>query len=490
MANKKSLKILVAASEAAPLASAGGLGDVIGSLPLALRDLGCHVVIVLPAYRQALDKAKDFRITARNLPVRMDHNYLKADILVGQIAPGVPTCLVRCDKLFDRDSLYGNKHGEYPDNPERFIFFSRSIPAFCSASGFAPDVILANDWQTGLIMPILAEGALPGTAGVFAIHNMGYLGLVPLEKKPFIGLPDKYYRMEGMEYYGKISLLKAGIVYAQAVATVSPTYAQEIRTPEFGSGLDGLMLSVKDRLFGILNGVDYQVWNSATDRHLAANYSSQDLCGKYKCKRDLLQIMCLPDKMFKRPLVGMVTRLVKQKGCDIVAEAAQKLFALDLSLILLGTGDRIYQRLFSKLQARYPNQFALRLDFDPVLAHKIMAGSDMFLMPSLYEPCGLTQMYSLKYGTLPIVRAVGGLKDTVIDPLEGQGNGTGFKFELYHEKDLVRAVQRATTVFKDKKQWKSMMRNGMAQDFSWRRSAKEYLAVFEHAMQARRDKTR
>ena len=483
---KNRLNILIAASEASPLSKTGGLGDVIGSLPLALRDLGCRVTVVLPAYRQALEQARNFRLTARDIPVRMGKTFLNADILVGKLAPGVAACLVRRDDFFDRNELYGNSKGDYPDNLERFIFFSRSIPLLCAATGFDPDVILANDWQTGLVMALLDEGTLPRTAGVFAIHNMGYLGLIPKELTEIIGLPDNYYRMEGLEYYGRMSLLKAGIVYSQKIITVSPTYAEELQTPESGAGLDGLMCSVKNRLNGVLNGVDYQIWNPATDKYLAANYTAFDLSGKSICKQALLKEMKLSDGLLEKPVVGMVTRLVDQKGCDIFAKAAEELLALDLGIVLLGSGEKNYEKLFGELQALHPGRFGLKLGFDPALAHRIIAGCDMFLMPSLYEPCGLTQMFSLKYGTIPVVRATGGLRDTVIDPDEGHWPGTGFKFTGFDAASLVKAVTRAVTTFRDMENRQTIMRNGMAQDFSWTRSAEKYLTIFERAVAARR----
>jgi starch synthase len=456
-----------------------------GNLPAALKDLGCRVTVVLPAYRQALEKIQNYRLTAKDLKVRMGKGHMTADIVVGEIAPGVPVCLIRQDEFFDRGEIYQSRRGEVPDDLERFVFFSHSIPVFCSAAGFYPDVILANDWHTGLVMALLAEGALPRTAGVFAIHNMGYLGLVPSRLKETIGLPDEYYQTDGLEYHGQISLLKAGIVYSQVVTTVSPSYAQEIQTPEFGSGLDGLMRSIKDRLYGILNGVNYQVWNPRLDKHLAANYSPEALNGKAACKEELLKVMGLPDEISDRPLVGMVTRLVDQKGCNLIAEAAQDLFELDLGLVLLGMGDERYQGLFTQLRASHPNRFGLKLGFDDVLAHKILAGCDMFLAPSLYEPCGLAPMFSLSYGTLPIVRATGGLQDTVLDPTDGPGAGTGFKFDRFLAEDMVQAVQRAVNTFQNRDSWRAMMLEAMAQKFLWHRSAREYLAVFERAVAAR-----
>ncbi|MBW1765370.1 MAG: glycogen synthase [Deltaproteobacteria bacterium] len=434
------LKILIAASEADPLAKAGGLGDVIGSLPLAFRRLGCQVSIVLPAYRQAMDRIGKRKLLKENLPVRLGKQKISADILEGELALKIPVYLIRRDEFFDRSELYGNSKGEYFDNLERFIFFSRTIPAMCSAIDLKPDIILGNDWQTGLVMALLHEGALPRTAGVFAIHNIGYQGIVPTERIENIGLPDRYYRMDGMEYYGRMNLLKAGIVYSQAVTTVSPTYAQEIQTPDFGEGLDGLMRSVNKRLHGILNGVDYRIWDPEKDRLIAANYSRKNLEGKTICKKDLLKEMGLPGRLLNRPLMGVITRLVDQKGCMLLAKAAKDLFNMDLGLIILGAGDDKYHDLFKRLQTHYPN-----------------------------------------------VRAIGGLKDTIRDPNEYRRPGTGFKFDRFQASDLVEAIRRAVKTFWDAKDWNSMMIKAMAQDFSWRSSAKEYLAVFDQAIAARRN---
>ncbi len=476
------MNILIIASEAAPLATAGGLGDVIGSLPIALTELGCRVSVVLPAYRPALKQIKEWEVRIEDLSVALGKRNVTGDILLGQLDRNVPIYLVRRDEFFDRNGIYGTDKGEYFDNPERYIFFSHSIPALCSALSLQPDIILANDWQTGLVMALLDHGVLPGSAGIFAIHNMGYLGLVPREGVGNIGLPDKYYRMEGLEFYERMSLLKAGIVYAKRVVTVSPTYALEIQTPEFGFGLDGLMRSIKQRLHGILNGVDYRVWNPEIDKYLAANYSPRNLTGKTLCKEDLLKTMGLDPGLMGRPVAGMVTRLVEQKGCSLLVEAAEELFAMGLGLVVLGSGDDVYEEQLLDLETRYPDRFGLKLGFNTGLAHKIIAGSDIFLIPSLYEPCGLTQMYSLKYGTIPVVRATGGLKDTVIDPNEKMGIGTGFKFDRFQAADLAEAVKRTLRAFEQPDLWQKMIREGMDQDFSWRRSANEYLNLFERAL--------
>ena len=483
---KNRLNILIAASEASPLAKTGGLGDVVGSLPAAFKKLGCNVSIIIPGYRHALDQIKTTRSFAEILPVTLGRQKITPEILESELAPGIPLYIVRCDEFFDRSGIYGNSQGEYFDNPERFIFFSRSIPVFCSAAGLNPDVIMCNDWQTGLVMPLMAEGSLPHTAGVFVVHNIGYQGLVPSEKIDLIGLPDRYYRMEGLEYYDSMSLLKAGIAYAQAVTTVSPTYANEIQTPEFGSGLDGLMRSVSNRLHGILNGVDYDEWDPETDRNIKANYSRGNITAKKICKTELLKAMGLADRLGDRPLMGMITRLADQKGCRLVAEAAEKIFDMDIGLVLIGTGEKEYHDMFVKLQARFPERFALKLDFDLDLAHRIIAGCDMFLMPSLYEPCGLTQIYGLRYGSIPIVRATGGLKDTIIDPKESRDGATGFKFKKFSASEMLMAINRAVNAFSNRKYWQTIMTNAMSKDFSWHRSAKKYLSVFEKAIAARR----
>jgi len=476
------MNILIVASEAAPFASVGGLGDVVGSLPAALKELGCSVSVAMPAYRTALDRVETWDVAAKGLSVTMGWGSVAGDIFLSELGPGVPLYLVRCDPFFDREGIYGTPAGGYWDNPERYIFFSRIIPSLCASLSLHPDVILANDWQTGLVMALLNEGAVPGAAGVFSIHNMGYLGFVPPERAGSIGLPYGYYGMEGLEFYGQMSLLKAGIVYARDVVTVSPTYAQEIQTQEMGFGLDGLMRAVSGRLHGIVNGVDYRVWNPSIDTHLVHTYSPDDLSGKAACKEDLLNAMALPRELAARPLVGMVTRLVEQKGSGLLTDACHALFSMGIGLVVLGSGDAAYEQALVDLQTRYPDRLGLKLGFDPGLAHKIVAGSDIFLIPSLYEPCGLTQMYSLKYGTIPVARATGGLKDTIVDPDEGRGGGTGFKFERFHAADLVAAVARAIIARQHPHLWEGMQQHAMQQDFSWRHSAKDYLRLFEQTV--------
>lgn len=483
--NNSNLSVLIVASEMSPLAQTGGLAEVTGSLPLALRDQGVQVAVAIPAYHRVLEMEHSWSVVSRDLPVRLGDNHLSAEVLAGELAPGIPLYLVRRDEFFDRSGLYGSSQGDYFDNPERFIFFSRIIPALCPTVGIFPDVILANDWQTGLVMALLNLGALPRTAGVFAVHNQGFLGLIPPQRTANIGLPDRYYTMDGLEYFGQMSLLKAGIVYAQAVTTVSPSYAMEIQTPEGGHGLDGVMRLVSSRLFGILNGVDYRIWNPAVDTFIPAHYSPEDLSGKVFCKRKLLADLGLPH-LVDKPVLGMVSRMTAQKGTSLLAEAAEEMLKMDVGLIVLGAGEAWHETLITQIRDRFPDRVAVRIGYDTALAHQIIAGCDMILMPSMYEPCGLAQMYGLKYGTVPVVRAVGGLNDTVRDAGDGPEIGNGFKFVPFQARSFVRAVRRAVDAYYNPERWQAMMLAGMAEDFSWNRSAREYLGVFEKAIDARR----
>ena len=483
--SKDTPSVLLVSSEIAPLAQTGGLAEVAGSLPLALREQGCEVAVAMPAYRQALT-GRNWAVAADGVGVYPTGSALAGQILVGELAPGVPAYLVRHNDFFIRDGLYGGGYGPYPDNPERFIYFSRMIPGLCQAVGLEPDIIMANDWQTGLVMALLDLGALPRTAGVFTIHNQGFAGEVPPDRAGALGLPGRYFGLDGLEFYGNYSLLKAGIMYAQAVTTVSPSYAREIQTPEGGFGLDGLLRGVSHKLHGILNGVDYQQWNPAHDTHIAASYSPADLSGKRRCKEALLRRMDLPLDLMDQPLLGVVTRLSWQKGPGLIHDAAQGFFDLGAGLAVLGSGEPEYEAMFQGLRDRRPDRVGLYLGYDTALSHQVMAGADMVLMPSLYEPCGLAQMYGLKYGTVPVVRATGGLNDAVRDPGEGSGPGTGFKFGDFSAHALYEAGRRAIELYRNTEAWQTLMLSGMSQDFSWGRSAREYLKVFEQALAARR----
>lgn len=482
----RELRVVVTASELAPWAKAGGLADVAASLPPALAEVGCQVRVVVPAYPSLLEGVSGLKTELTAVPVPVGMAMDTADLISGRLAPGVDLHLIRHDRYFNRQGIYSDAYGDFGDNPERFAFFSRALPIMAQAAGWRPDVVLANDWQTGLVMALMNAGALPDTAGVFAIHNLGYLGLLPMDRADLLGLDYSYLYMNGLEYWGNYSLLKAGIVYADQLITVSPTYAKEIQTPDFSYGLDGLMRSASHKLTGILNGVDYSVWDPAVDQVIAANYGPGDLAGKRTCKAALLERIGLPARLIDRPLLGMTTRMVAQKGLGLVAEVFQGLMDQDAGLVLLGDGEDHYQQLFSDLARSRPGNFALRLGFDGELSHHIIAGSDIFLVPSLYEPCGLTQLFSLKYGTIPVVRDTGGLSDSVIDPGEGRGAGTGFKFSGFNSHEMWLALERALDAYNHPRTWGAMMDQAMAQDFSWQSSAQRYREVFDTALAARR----
>ena len=477
------MNILLASPEIRPLAQTGGLAEVAGSLPAALRRQGAGVSVIMPGYQTVLkNHGPDFQDTGRRLRVPQPSGQtLEGRLLRGKLGPGLPAWLVACDPLFDRPGLYGQEGAEYEDNPERFSFFCQAVLEALPHLKPAPDILLANDWQTGLLMPLLAARGLARPRGVFVIHNQGYLGLAPPEKWPALNLPAAYNTLDGLEYYGQISLLKAGLVFSQALVTVSPTYAREIQTPEGGQGLDGVLRHQAHKLTGILNGVDYEVWNPKTDRHLPANYDARDLRGKQICKASLLAEVGLPPAAADRPLLGMVTRLTAQKGLTLAAEAAEDIFRAGASLVILGSGEPLYEKMLQDLAAAFPDQCRPIFGFHEAISHRLIAGSDLMLLPSMYEPCGLVQLYALKYGAVPIVRAVGGLNDTVRDFAGHSPDGrwdTGFKFSQFQAKALVLAVRRAVDLFGRPRDFQALVQAGMSEDFSWDQSARQYLDLF------------
>ena len=483
---KRKLNILIATPEAWPLAQTGGLAEVAGSLPGALANQGALPALIMPAYQTVLNKWPNrFHDTGVSLSVPQRGQTIEGRLLRGQLGPDVPVYLVASEQFFDRPGLYGHSGREYADNPERFSFFSQAVLTALPYLPSIPDIILANDWQTGLIMPYLLERGLARPKGIFVIHNMGYLGLVPPEKWPVLNLPASYNNFDGLEYFGQYSLLKAGLVCSQALVTVSPTYAREAQTPEGGQGLDGAMRFHAHKLTGILNGVDYQVWNPETDSFIPAHYSLGDLTGKRRCKEALLAEAGLPPTTADLPLIGMVTRLTAQKGISLVAEAADDIFRTGASLVILGSGEPAYEEMVRDLAERFPDQCRIFFDYNEPLAHRIIAGSDFIMLPSMYEPCGLAQLYALKYGTVPIVRAVGGLNDTVRDFAENNSKGprdTGFKFSHFQDKALLLAVRRAVDLFARPADFRAMIDSGMKEDFSWDNSAQKYLELCEKVL--------
>ncbi len=472
-----SLNIVMVASECSPYAKSGGLADVLGALPKALVSLGHRVAVVLPRYMGALQVPAE-RINTR-LPLELGG--WRFDPAVCRFeSDGVTYFLVEHQGLYERNGLYGDQNGEFGDNHLRFGLLCRAALEI-SRLYFPADIFHCHDWQAGLLpLYLKAFGGHPdpmlaAAKTVMTIHNMGYRGIFPKAKMPELSLPGWLYRADLVEFWGNISLLKAGLVYADAITTVSPTYAREIQTPDGGFGLDGLLRAKSKVVTGILNGVDYGVWNPETDTYLPAHYSVSDLSGKAECKRELLRQLGLPEAAMDRPVLGIVSRFADQKGFDLIGQVAWQLFQDDVYLAVLGSGAP-YDGLFRGLRDRYPNRVGLRVGYDEQLAHRIEAGSDIFLMPSRYEPCGLNQMYSLRYGTVPVVRAVGGLEDTVESwPPE---QSTGFKFSDYTGQALLDTVRAAVRAWSDREAWRRMMVRGMNKDFSWEAAAAGYARLY------------
>ncbi len=485
MAKKKvQLRILMAFSEVAPFAKTGGLADVGGALPFALSELGCDVRIVMPFYNRFIEKIANKKLSVENLSVPLGSQVLAADIYHVRLDDNVVVYFIQRDEFFDRSYLYGTPKGDYFDNFQRFTYFSRAVLAMCPEVQFKPDVVHAHDWQSGLVPAYLkhlyaTDEYWAKTASVFTIHNIAYQGQFAPELFPLTGLPAHFFSMDGMEFFGGINFMKGAIVSADVITTVSPRYSDEIQTREYGEGLEGVLQKNRSRLHGILNGADYNEWNPETDPYIAANYSRHNLDGKRICKLDLLREVELPERLMNRPLLGGISRLADQKGFDLLAAVLDKLVAQDIGLVILGVGDDKYQRMLTDLATSYPEKVSVQLKFDEPLAHKIEAGADIFLMPSRYEPCGLNQIYSLRYGTVPIVRATGGLYDTIKPFSPARGEGVGFSFDKYKADSFWRALMEALALFNQPETWRQIMQNGMATDFSWKSSALEYLELYE-----------
>ena len=478
------MKVLFISAEAIPFAKTGGLADVAGSLPVALKRLGVDVCLGLPFYRAVRKGNFERQLLLGNLKVPFGDAELEAKVWEAAIEKDIPVYLIEREDMYDRPNIYGNSSGDYYDNFERFAFFTRAILSMVETISVKPDVIHCHDWQTGLL-PAMLRGMLKGSAAlretptVFTIHNVGYQGLFPADKLSIANLSrEEFYNPEGLEYYGNISLLKAGIVYSDAITTVSPAYAREIQTPEYGMGMEGILQYRRASLSGILNGVDYKLWDPAQDSQIPVQYSAGKLAGKQACKESLLNEMKLDPFLIKRPLLGMISRLDAQKGLDLLVKIIDDFLALNVGLVVLGSGDERMQVALQEAMRRHAGRVGLTIGFDDQLAHRIMAGADIFLIPSLYEPCGLTQMYALKYGTVPVVRATGGLEDTVVAFDPEKGSGTGFKFGSYEPEAFLAAVQQAVEIFQDSKLWGRIMANGMKEDFSWDRSGRKYRELY------------
>ncbi|MGO9073634.1 MAG: glycogen synthase GlgA [Terriglobales bacterium] len=483
------MHIAFAASECVPFSKTGGLADVVGALPRALAALGHQVSVYVPRYRQT--KLTDPQTVVRSITIPFDDKYRFCSVVTATTnAPaGIRFYFVDYPQYFDRDALYGTPAADYPDNAERFAMFSRAVLEASKVLG-VPHVFHCHDWQSALVPVMLRtlyaeDPAFREVATVFTIHNMGYQGLFPPDTLPLLMLPWDLLTMTKMEFFGQVNFLKGALVYSDYITTVSKKYSQEIQTTEYGFGLEGVLRNRAATVTGILNGVDYDEWSPQTDKFIAAKYSSQDLSGKAKCKQDLLQAFGIKNVDTKLPVIGIVSRFAAQKGFDLIAQIMDRLAQEEMIVVVLGSGDKLYEEMFPRINKLFPNKIVAKVAFDNAIAHKIEAGADMFLMPSRYEPCGLNQIYSLKYGTIPIVRATGGLDDT-IDPWDARtGKGTGFKFTDYTGEALLATIKQALLAYRDPSSWQTLMRNGMARDFSWGASAREYGKIYDRARQAR-----
>jgi starch synthase len=487
----KPINILFVSSEVDPFAKTGGLADVSSTLPKAIKELGHEIRIIMPRYRFISERK--FRlhdiIRLKEIPVPVNSTTrsanVKSSFIVNQ-KEKIQVYFLDNEHYFGREGLYQNPKTkeDYKDNDERFIFFCRGILETLKRLGWQPDIIHCNDWQTGLIPAYLktlyaSDPFFKRMKSVFTIHNMAYQGAYPPDSFHKTGLPANLFKPEGVEAYGKFSFLKAALYFADVITTVSEKYAEEISsTVEFGAGLQGLLALRKKDLHGILNGIDYSLWNSATDEFIYRKYDVKSLEAKVDNKRALANRFNLAYEP-SRPVIGAISRLVDQKGFELVLDILDEVMKMDVQFVLLGSGDKQLEKKFENAQKKYADRMGVVFGLDDELAHLIEAGSDMFLMPSKYEPCGLNQMYSMRYGTVPIVRATGGLDDTVEDHSHN-GKGTGFKFENYDAKEFLKALQRAIKTYQQQPEdWKRLMRNGMAKDFSWEHSAKKYVNLYK-----------
>jgi len=475
------LNILFASSEITPFAKTGGLGDVGSALPRALSSLGHKVTAVLPLYGSI--PKKKLENTHRQITVALGGEPITAEIFKSALDNKTDVLFIDQPELFgNRPNPYGDDEGDYPDNDLRFIFFNRAIVELAKSLPNSPDVLHCNDWQCGLAPLYLKlereNGNLQKTASVFTIHNLAYQGHFPKKSFGLTGLPKSFLKTAGgVLHHGKLATLKTGILFADAVTTVSPTYARETLAPELGFGLEGFLKKRGGSFRGILNGIDTDEWNPEKDRLIPQNYSVKNFSGKTVCRTALLKKFGLEDNP-ARPVVGMVSRLIEQKGFDIIETASDDLMKLDFSLVVLGTGQKEYETFLRELAEEYPGRVGVEIGYDNALSHLIEAGADIFLMPSRFEPCGLNQMYSLRYGTPPVVRATGGLNDTVTDWNPETGEGNGFVFSKPSPDAMLKTVGRAVSTFGKKDEWRRIIRNGMNADLSWQASAREYTALY------------
>jgi starch synthase len=490
----KPMSILFVSSEVVPFAKTGGLADVSAALPQVVRELGHDIRIIMPKFAAVSDRKFKIHDIKRltDMPIHLGERTFLASVkssFLTNIKTKVQVYFLSNEQLYCRSDLYTDPKTKiaWPDNDDRFMFFCRGVIETLILLGWKPDIIHLNDWQTGLIAALLKteyadEPLFKNTKVVFTVHNAAYQGIFPKESFVKTGLPAKAFKMEGVEYHGDLSLLKAGLMYADAITTVSPTYAKEVRTTkEYGYGLEDVFKKKARKTVGILNGMDVHLWNPEIDKVIPKNYSAATLEDKRENKKALCDRFKLPYDP-RVPVIGIVSRLADQKGFDLIEEKLEDLMKLDLQIVVLGSGEKKYEELFTKAAKTFKKKVGAHIGFDEDLAHLIEAGADMFLMPSKYEPCGLNQMYSLRYGTLPIVRSTGGLADTVEDLDLKPKAGTGFVFEKYNAKQMLDAVKRALAAFGDEKVWHAAQKRAMAKDYSWDASAQKYIELYKNLL--------
>lgn len=489
----KPLNVLFVTSEVEPFSKTGGLADVSSALPKAIKDLGHEIRIITPRYRFISERKFKLHdiIRLREIPIQVGSTtyigHVKSSFICN-LKEKVQVYFLDSPEYFGRDGIYQSPttKKDYKDNDERFIFFARGVLETLKHLGWAPDIIHCNDWQTGLIPAYLKtlykdDPFFENTKTIFTIHNMAYQGIFPYESFVKTNLPKELFTPQGVEAYGNFNFLKSGIVFADAVTTVSEKYAQEICTnDEIGAGLSALLAARKNTLYGIVNGIDDHIWNPATDDFIYRKYDAKSIEAKYDNKKALINKLSL-DASKDMPLIGTIGRMVELKGYDLLASVLEDILKLDVLMVILSSGDKDLEKKFESIQKKHSKKFSLIIGYDEELAHLIEAGCDIFLMPSKFEPCGLNQMYSMRYGTVPIVHATGGLDDTVED-YQGNGKGTGFKFYKYDAKELLKTIQRALKVYQQPEEWKKIMRNGMQLDFSWKNSARKYLNLYKDVL--------
>ncbi len=486
--DKNQMKILLASSETTPYSKSGGLADMVGALGKFLARAGHEVGLVTPLYRNIEQKFPDIRRLGWKLDIPLGAHRVSGEVLVHKPAKGLTFYFIDQKPFYNRPGLYNEKDVDYPDNAERFIFFTKAVVNLARFLPSQPEILHLHDWQCALAAALIRDQKLRqgwnGPAVCMTVHNLAFQGVFPASKFSLTGLPWNYFQANGLEFYGGFSCLKAGINYADIITTVSPRYAREITTPQFGCGLDGLLRERENLLVGILNGVDYEEWKTVGNAHLTVSYSADDLAGKETNKAELQKETGLQVNPAV-PLFGTVSRLTDQKGMDLELAALQEMLAGNIQFVLLGSGSPDYERAFRQLADRYPGKCAVKIGFDTGLSHRIEAGCDFYLMPSAFEPCGLNQMYSLRYGTVPIVRATGGLDDAVTDITQNQELANGIKFTEYSPRALTKAIRKALALYEEKPLLEHFRRNGMTKDFSWERTANEYEAVYQRMLSKR-----